>query len=73
MHRAPLHAVHSVPCRHLTPCLLLGAGGGGAGRSGFLLLLPAALAAFLCNWQLERRAWKQDLLERRQAAMQVGS
>lgn len=36
------------------------------------LLAPGALAAFLGKWQWERREWKRELLERREAMMQVG-
>lgn len=38
--------------------------------SGLFLLAPGALAAFLGKWQWERREWKRELLERRQAMMQ---
>lgn len=36
------------------------------------LLVPGGLAAFLGKWQWERREWKRELLERREAMMQVG-
>lgn len=45
----------------------------GSGRSlwsGMFLLVPGGLAAFLGKWQWERREWKRELLERREAMMQ---
>jgi len=45
--------------------------GGRASWTRGLLLLPPALAALLGKWQLDRRQWKQDLLERRKRMLQV--
>ena len=42
---------------------------GGWGR--YLLLVPPVIAACLGKWQLDRRQWKIDLLERRQRIMKV--
>ncbi|KAK9815229.1 hypothetical protein WJX72_000329 [[Myrmecia] bisecta] len=44
------------------------------GRSsayGWVLLVPAAIAGFLGCWQVNRRQWKQELLQRRTAALQA--
>ena len=53
------------------------AGNGSGGSSNhtswarYLLALPPVLCAGLCKWQLDRRQWKIDLLERRQRIMKV--
>lgn len=49
--------------------------GGGSGRgsalwSRYLLLVPSGVAALLGKWQLDRRRWKLNLLERREAQLQ---
>ncbi|KAH7617170.1 hypothetical protein Ndes2526B_g07763 [Nannochloris sp. 'desiccata'] len=47
-------------------------GGGGSERTSwaqYLLAGPPVICAGLCKWQLERRQWKIDLLERRQSIM----
>ena len=49
-------------------------GGGGSGRTGwsrYLLVVPPLIAASLGKWQLDRRQWKIDLLERRNRIMKV--
>lgn len=49
-------------------------GGGGSERTSwaqYLLAGPPVICAGLCKWQLERRQWKIDLLERRQSIMKV--
>lgn len=46
----------------------------GSERSGwarYFLLVPPMIAACLGKWQLDRRQWKTDLLERRQRIMKV--
>ena len=53
-----------------------GGGGGSASSAGtswarYLLAVPPVICAGLCKWQLERRQWKIDLLERRQRIMKV--
>ena len=47
------------------------AGSGRSVWSGLFLLAPGCLAAFLGKWQWDRRQWKQELLDRRQAMMEV--
>ena len=42
------------------------------GYTGWVLLAPALFAAFLGGWQVNRYAWKVDLLEQRAKALQVG-
>jgi surfeit locus 1 family protein len=39
------------------------------GWSGTLLLLPAVVAAFLGNWQLERKEWKENIIKQRSKAL----
>lgn len=39
------------------------------GWSGTLLLLPAVVAAYLGNWQLERKEWKENIIKRRSKAL----
>ncbi|PSC69935.1 Surfeit locus 1 [Micractinium conductrix] len=46
------------------------AGSGRSVWSGLFLLAPGCLAAFLGKWQWDRRQWKQELLDRRQAMME---
>lgn len=41
------------------------------GYAGWVLVAPAIFAAFLGCWQVNRRAWKVDLLEQRAKALQV--
>ena len=53
-------------------CLRHPAGSGRSLWSGMFLLVPGGLAAFLGKWQWDRREWKRELLERRDAMMQVG-
>ncbi|CAD7704252.1 unnamed protein product [Ostreobium quekettii] len=43
---------------------------GGGGWTGLLLFVPSAFAATLGFWQLDRRKWKTDLIERRKAQLQ---
>lgn len=38
-----------------------------------LLFLPPILAAFLGKWQLDRRQWKMDLIEKRRSTLQASS
>eukprot|EP00803_Ostreobium_quekettii_P011633 evm.model.scf_2875.2 EVM.evm.TU.scf_2875.2 scf_2875:7946-12457(+) len=40
------------------------------GWTGLLLFVPSAFAATLGFWQLDRRKWKTDLIERRKAQLQ---
>ena len=37
-------------------------------RARWLLFLPPAAAAYLCTWQIERKAWKEGLMQRWEAA-----
>lgn len=39
----------------------------------WLLFLPPALAAYLCHWQVDRKAWKEAQLARWEAALKVRS
>lgn len=39
------------------------------GWSGALLLLPAVVAAYLGNWQLERKEWKENIIKQRSKAL----
>jgi len=53
-----------------------GQNGGGSGSerthwARYLLAVPPVICAGLCKWQLDRRQWKIDLLERRQSIMKV--
>ena len=37
----------------------------------YFLFLPPAIAAYLCHWQVDRKAWKEAQLARWEAALQV--
>ena len=40
-------------------------------RSAWILAIPCIAAAGLGTWQVQRRSWKMDLIERRAAALQA--
>lgn len=42
-----------------------------AGTARYLLFLPPTIAAYLCHWQVDRKAWKEGQLERWEAALKV--
>ena len=47
---------------------------GGSSRGGWaggFLLVPSMVAALLGKWQLDRRQWKLDLLQRREAKLKA--
>lgn len=70
------HAVHDVSCSRplstssATPAHL-DHQASTSSSTGYLLAIPAIIATGLGYWQVERRAWKQDVLQRRSASINV--